>query len=126
MTRKHAAGFRPITDREKHLLEKLLGVDFIGHKKLLQQLPGLLARPTDDTGTVELKANAGPASPRDGCVVEARFRDGMPGNAAVAILLHVKEGRLWLLEVYKEDGSPILKEPTADQLRDFFTQFPER
>ena len=44
---------------------------------------------------------------------ETEDADGVP----IHLLLHVVDGKVAELEVYKDDGSPITKMPAASQLR---------
>lgn len=57
---------------------------------------------------------AGPsAQVKQRVAVEGRYIDGPvdAGGASVEVLLHVVDGRMTELEVYKVDGSPILTGP---------------
>jgi hypothetical protein len=119
---KNPNDFRPLSKEELQLLRKLLSIEFIGQQQLLQQLPDLLCKSVDNVGSLELKVQHGPDSPIDGLLVEATYSDSDGVN--ISILLHVRNHKLWFLEVYKGDGSSISLKPTAEQNLSFFTNHP--
>lgn len=119
--------FRPLTDCEKSLLNRLFETNFVGREQLARQLPNLLAKRVQETGTLEFQVQDESRAPVDGCVVEASCKDADTTDAnpvQIAVLLHVKHGKLWLLEIYKENDAPIHNEPKADSLTNFFTAHP--
>ena len=84
--------FRHLQADEMRLLEKLLDHEFPGRDALRVQLSSVTARQIDENGSL---------------------------GGKIAVLLHVKNGRMRLLEVLKEDGSAILRAPTADALSSY-------
>jgi hypothetical protein len=105
--------FRPITDSERSIFLKLLELDFPGRDELKAQLEGLLAKTIDEDGSLMLKVQSDSRAPQKCRVpVEARCPDSdtrSEGDPHVQLLLHVVEGKLFELEIYKEDSSPILE-----------------
>ena len=105
--------FRPLTGVEAAIIERLLGHDFVGRVELLQQLVGLEASAIDGSGSLWLKATHGERAPiRSTPAVEARYPDLDASDefgSCVNVLLHVKEGYLSMLEMYKDDGSKIMR-----------------
>lgn len=121
--------FRPLTSEERRILEKLLSLDFVGRKELMQQLPGLLVRDkkVDNEGSIEFEVNSNVRAPVGGMVAEGRCPDintSEANPAYINLLLHVRDGRLWLLEFYKDDSSQILQRPDPEKL-DLFSPKPK-
>ena len=110
--------FRQLQANEMRLLEKLLDHEFPGRDVLRVQLSSVTARQIDENGSLEL--SYGGASLADmvmACPTEGTCTDIDGGE--IAVLLHVKNGRMCLLEMFKEDGSAILRAPTADVLSSY-------
>lgn len=107
--------FRPITDSERSIFLKLLELDFPGRDELKAQLEGLLAKTIDEDGSLMLKVHSDSRTSQKCRVpVEARCPDAdtpNEGGPHIQLLLHVVEGKLFELEIYKADSSPILQRP---------------
>lgn len=105
------AEFRELVEAERALIEALLSFDFPGSKELMAQLPGLLARRVDDDGSLVFRVRGSPsAKVRGGPVVEGSYpEDALATETPVRVnvILHVKDGNLRMLEVYKDDSSPL-------------------
>jgi hypothetical protein len=118
--------FRPISEKERAILQRLLKHNFRGHQDLERQLEGLLARQIDEEGSLRLKVvSKVKASIPGGVAVEGRYSDSTsadPGSPHVDILLRVGDGQMRMLERYKDDSSPIGKEPDPAELQ-LFSQF---
>jgi hypothetical protein len=115
--------FRPITASERAILEKLLELEVEGRSELLQQIPGLQAKNIDAEGSLRFRVAGGPLAPikRD-VIAEAQYTDTPESGSLgvqVNLLLHVSNGRLFILEVYKDDGTPIARAPDPSELRLF-------
>jgi hypothetical protein len=103
--------FRPLRNLERKLFERLFEKEFPGRTELNEQLVGLQAKIIDDDGSLALKV----AVPIRAVVsqrvpIEGRYSDydTQPGlGPFVNILLHVVDGLMVELEIYKDDGSPI-------------------
>jgi hypothetical protein len=106
---------------ELALLKKLLERDFPGRDKLLGQFDGLSVKTIDKEGSLSIQVNplASPAEAKSRVVSEAYYcdEDEISGEGPkVNVLLHVMEGKLTEIEIYKDDGSPIKKGPSAENL----------
>jgi len=109
---------RQLSETEREIIEKMLGQEFPGSKQLKQQLANCMARETGDTdnyGNIYLETSSKEkADVLDRVPVEAVVidDDGVPMN----ILLHVVDGCLNELEIFKADGSPIHIRPSAENI----------
>lgn len=109
----HAKGWRKcergFTDEEKVWLSKLLSVEFAGRSELLEQVQNARVSGVCDCGcrTVDIDVRGScricGSSVRVPVEMTATMSDGMP----VVFLLHVLNGRLSELEVFRADSSPI-------------------
>lgn len=107
--------FRKLKADELHLLEKLLDHEFPGRDVLRLQLSSVTGRQIDDNGSIELCYEGDKlVEMLRGCPTEGTCGDSDGGT--IAVLLHVKNGRMRLLEIFKEDGSEIQRAPTAEGL----------
>ncbi len=105
---------REPTVRERELLNRLLEAEFPGRDELERLLGQVYVR-TIAEGYLELRSQVSGNAPvvkRIPVEGEARDADGM----IIHLLLHVIEGRPVELEMYKDDGSSILRLPSP-QLR---------
>lgn len=101
--------YRRLSDDERLLLDQLLAFPFPGREEIAAQL--LTARVSDtadaDTRTIDIVVDA--SSPRAVTVarvpVEAEADDA--DGAPIAILLHVVDGLVVELEIYRMDGDAI-------------------
>jgi hypothetical protein len=97
---------RPLSDLEKCVLEQLLGHPFEGSDVLRDELSRVMAEPVDRDGSVKLITADGPNAPVNMRVPvegEAQDIDGI----FIHVLLHVVDGHLAELEMFKDDGSTI-------------------
>jgi hypothetical protein len=107
---------------ELALLKKLLERDFVGRDNLLRQLDGLSVKTLDEEGSLSIRVDplAPSAEVKSRVVSEAYYcdeGDGIPREGArVNVLLHVVKGKLTEIEIYKDNGSPIKKGPSAEGL----------
>lgn len=107
--------FRQLASNEMRLLEKLFDHEFPGRDDLRRQLPSITARQISENGTLDLRYEGDSvADTVVGCPTEGTCEDIDGG--VIAVLLHVKNGRMRLLEIFKEDGSEILRRPTGEAL----------
>ena len=78
-------------------------------------LSSVSGRQIDEDGSLELRYEGNNlAETFLGCPTEGTCVDIDGG--VIAVLLHVKNGRMRLLEIFKEDGSRILSQPKAENL----------
>lgn len=124
MSTENDASFRPLEERERKLLERLLTHHpFQGREQLLSQLDSTLARPIiehiDNYGSIELRVtDPTPASVSRLVPVEAEYldEDGIP----VWVLLHVDSGGVMRqLEICRADGLPLISPPIPERLEPF-------
>ncbi len=107
--------FRPLDANEMALLEKLLDHDFPGRDALRVQLASVTGRQIDENGSLELSAAQNSrAEMLSACPTEGTCADADGGT--IAVLLHIQNGKLHQLEIFKEDGSEIRRAPKAGDL----------
>lgn len=109
-------GLRPPSAAERDLLQRLLDVDFQGAEALSRQLGNTLVEPIDRDGSLRLRpVEATPVTVSRRIPVEATYVDA--DGVVVHVLIHVIEGVLNELEVYREDSGDVLVAPAdAKQL----------
>jgi hypothetical protein len=100
---------RPLGPREEEILHRLLSVPFPGREELLAQLPQTWVSGTCACGcpSVALTVNrpqVGRAPVRRRIPIEGRTRDS--DGTPVEVLLHVRDGYLSELEIYRVDSKP--------------------
>lgn len=107
--------WRKLTEAEQRVLERLLSSPFAGRDELAVQADRASVSRIDRAGSLQFRT-VGPSAPVSQRVpVEGRYLDGSddPLGPAVHLLLHVVDGHLHELEVYKDDGSDIVVGPFA-------------
>jgi hypothetical protein len=109
------SGFRQLDSRERELLEKLLDAEFPGRDELRAQLGSVTAKQIGDDGTLMLRCASGPTSPSEyGPAIHGMCKDS--DGMTIWFMLHTKGGFMHMLEIVKDDGSPIVNTPTAHDL----------
>lgn len=108
--------FREPTTTEREVMQRLLAADFPGKEDIAKQLAGSRVRIIDDEGSLELEPSAAarPATVEKRIPVEADAVD--EDGIHVHFLLHVVKGFAKELEVYKDDGTPIRRMPSPNDL----------
>lgn len=102
--------WRPMSDREKQIVKVLLSKNFPGTEALHTQLETASVSAIDAEGSLRFRVSGTPASVDSRVPTEAYYFDGRANDRpAINILLHVLDGMLHELEVYKDDGSTIEK-----------------
>jgi len=107
--------FRPLKTHERELLKKLLEPEFPGRDELRNQLNSVTAKQVFEDGTLDLQCDPSPPAPvksrvpTEGTCVDS---DGVE----IHVLLHVKDGAMSELEIFKDDGSLVLNPPVARDL----------
>lgn len=97
---------RRLTSEEDTLLRLLLSSNFPGDANLREQLPECKVCALDANGSLRITAEAGKtASVVRRIPVEAEYDDA--DGVGVHVLLHVLEGFLHELEVYREDSNRV-------------------
>jgi hypothetical protein len=104
-----STGLRPMTRSEKNMIERLLEDPFPGRDELLCQLDKALVAKIDENGSLEFSfpnSDFPKAKVNRRVVVEGELDD--TDGVGVHVLLHVVDGALNELEVFKEDNSRVL------------------
>ena len=108
--------FREISEGERQLLDRLLVDPFPGQPELKRQLASARVRTIDDHGCLEFSVRGVPkAEVIHRVPVEGEYDDA--DGVTAHVLLHVVDGNVRELEIFKEDGSEICQAPTVDSLR---------
>jgi hypothetical protein len=108
-------GFRSLNANEMRVIEKLLDHEFPGRDILRLQLSSVTGKQIDENGSLKLCYEGDElVEMLRGCPTEGTCADADGG--VIAVLLHVKNGRLHLLEIFREDGLEIQRAPTAEEL----------
>jgi hypothetical protein len=115
---------RNLTEEERRLIERLLEEDFPGRDAILQQIKNSRVTEWDDHNrSLAFEVGPSPLSfPKSRIPVEGEFED--VDGVTIHILLHVIDGWVKDLEVYKDDSSPVIRLPSADELRVFRPEYP--
>jgi uncharacterized protein DUF6984 len=114
---KIESNFRQPTQFETGYIRRLLTADFQGKQEISNQLNAARVRVIDDDGSLEFEGR------NDWPVATAEKRIPVEGEAPDAdgilihFLLHTVKGLVKELEIYKDDGSPIMRAPKPDELR---------
>ena len=107
--------YRPLRKNEREVLEKLLEPDFPGRDELRDQLDSVTAEEIDEDGGLALKCEPSrPASVKCRVPTEGECID--TDGVMIHVLLHVVDGRMNELELFKEDASRVSKLPAARDL----------
>jgi hypothetical protein len=109
---------REMTDGERFLLARLMELPFPGSDAVAEQLRNVLVRPVGSDGSLDFLIETGPkASVHNSVPVEGEAED--IDGTTIHLLLHVIEGTVRGLEVYKDDSSRVIKMPAPSELRIF-------
>jgi hypothetical protein len=100
---------RELTKPELALLEALLAEPFQGRTELIRQVPGIRCRRIDEDGSLRLAATGPPAVVHDRVPVTGHALD--IDGAPVEVLLHVVDGLLDEIELYRQDTRTVLGLP---------------
>lgn len=108
--------YRPLSDWERRvILRLLLAAPFAGRDELVSQVDKATARTVDEDGSIGLQCSLTAKA----CVMtripvegEAQDTDG----TTIHYLLHVVDGTLSELEVYKDDSSRVLRQVDPEEV----------
>lgn len=111
--------FRAPSEYEQRLVVKLLEPPLVGREALLQQLSAATVSQWAGDRSLEfiVPNTAPPAATRSAIPTEGQFED--VDAATIHVLLHLKDGRLHILEIFKENGSAVEQLPDPSSLRLF-------
>jgi hypothetical protein len=109
--------FRPLSDYEKAVLERLVEVDFSGREELKEQLThaeaNLITGTNDNYGSINIRTSSDRrADVKDRVPVIGVTKD--EGGGHVEILLHVIDGKINELEFVRMDGQQMIGLPRLD------------
>jgi hypothetical protein len=112
----HGQDFRHLSDLEERLLAVLLGTDFSGRDALAKQVASASVREIDRNGSLEFApSDSKPAEVAHRIPVEAELDDN--DDVTIHVLLHVVDGYLKELEVYRDDSGRVLRALAPEDLR---------
>lgn len=127
-----AMDWRQIEPRERALLMHLLRGEFHGRAEILEQLQSLEVKPISPEGSLRFRSSGPLADVEDIDAPSNRANDKVPirgfydddlsSNAIfrfaslVMLVVHVTDGKISELEIYKEDGSTINNDPYEIEL----------
>lgn len=98
---------RELTQDEKWLIGILLREPFPGSDAILHQMRNCRVSEIDSNGSLQIQATDGPhVVSKFRIPVEAEFIDS--DGVTAHVLLHVVDGRVTELEVYKDDSSALV------------------
>ena len=107
--------FRELTAWERQILDRLVQANFPGRDEVAEQMKNCLVRTLDEHGCLEFDIRTDLKVPIvRGIPVEAEGRDD--DGVQICVLLHVVDGKVKELEIFKVDGSPMLRMPKASEL----------
>jgi hypothetical protein len=97
---------RALAETEREVIAFLLSEDFPGRQELVQQLDHVLCRTVDDDGSLELHVSG--EAPRAPVTARVASEGHMPDDdgMVVHVLLHVADGLMSELEIYRDDSTP--------------------
>jgi len=105
-----------LTDHERTLLDVLLGPTFPGAEALRTQVALATVRPLDAEGGLKFLVPAEPKAVVERRVpVEGELTDA--DGVTVHVLVHVVNGSLDELEIYRDDSGPLLQPLDAAAMR---------
>jgi len=108
--------YRKPLDSEKRIIERLLGGEFFGRDQIRAQINNSLVKKIDEDGSLrfDVKINV-KADVRQRIPIEAECEDS--DGVTIHVLLHVVEGTVYELEIYKDDSSKIVQMPDPKHFR---------
>jgi len=116
MPARNGEGFRPTTDAESRIVLALLEPDFPGRDAVAAQIQSAMVRVIDPEGSLEIvTTDELPADVARRIPVEAEIVDG--DGITVHVLLHVVDGYVTELEIYRDDSGPLRNPIEPDGLK---------
>ena len=115
MIAKSLRNWRKPTPSEFSLLRRLLSKPFEGNEQIRAQLEFAQVAEIDSQHSLRFSTSrdATAAKTLERVPVEARATDG--DGVTINVLLHVVDGFVHELEIYKDDSSGILVQPNAEE-----------
>jgi hypothetical protein len=117
------SSYRALSSWEKGLIQRLLSSPFPGRDELLNQVEKMVASPMHEDGTPLDENNS--LYLKSSSPVKAFVRTRVPteGEAididgvTIHYLLHVVEGRIDQLEIFKDDLSKVSRQPEPEDIK---------
>lgn len=103
------------TAAERSVILALLKEEFPGRQALLEQMESLMVGPLDQEGSLRLKVSGPLAEVKYRVPVEAMQDD--VGDTTIHISLHVVDGLMTELEVYKDDLKVPSRQLDPEEIR---------
>lgn len=117
-TSRESTEFRDVRPDEADLLRALMSEDFPGRPELDAQLEDVIVKQIDDNGSLCLRTSVAEPAPVERRIpVEASYEDA--DGIRVHLLLHVIEGYVDELEVYRDDSASVISSPLGRDSLDF-------
>ena len=108
--------FRDLTTHEQVIIDRLLEKAFPGRDEICEQMKKCLVRTIDEDESLEFLVKSDvKAKVKRRIPVEAECQD--TDGVLIHILIHVIDGKVNELEIYKEDGSPIIESLDPSRLK---------
>ena len=108
--------FRDLTTHEQGIIDRLLEKAFPGRDEICEQMKNCLVRIIDEDESLEFLVKSDvKAKVKRRIPVEAECQD--TDGVLIHILIHVIDGKVNELEIYKEDGSPIIESLDPSRLK---------
>jgi hypothetical protein len=107
--------YRALNTEEMQVLKRLLDHEFPGRDELREQLGSVVGRTIDEDGGLSLRCDAGSPAPVL-CRVPTEGKCADLDAVQIHVLLHVVDGFMNELEIYKEDSSTVQRYPAAENL----------
>jgi hypothetical protein len=122
--KRFESALREASEEEQAVLDRLLREDFPGAETLRKQSQDLQVRRIDRDGSLELRPGEGaPRADVDERVpVEAELKDR--DGFMIHVLLHVVDGLMNELDIYKDNLRPPQRDLVAEELRVFSLKDP--
>lgn len=112
---KDESRFRRASPRQKRHLGRLLEAEFPGRKEIVRQVRYAKVRQLDENGSLEFYVPRGSsAQVKRRIPVEGQFCDA--DGVMIHMLLHVVDGMVEELEIYKDDSSLVTELPLPKEL----------
>jgi hypothetical protein len=108
--------YRPLRDNEVALLQKLLEPQFPGRDQLVGQIDFVTAHEIDEDGGLALQCSPRCAPAPVKCRVPTEGECSDTDGIIIHVLLHVADGYMKELEVFKENASKVKSPPVASDL----------
>jgi hypothetical protein len=113
---KNEHTFRDFTTHEQGIIDRLLEKAFPGRDEICEQMKKCLVRTMDEDESLGFLVQSNVKAKVERRIpVEAELQDA--DGVLIHLLLHVVDGKVNELEIYKEDGSPIIESPDPPKLK---------